>query len=292
MLSPDLPACKALSDACPGATLHLLALRHSIADLAQGDPLWAAVHIIDPTRDRSLGRQAAIIKRLSSERFDASLCFFPSNTWQYNLLPFLCGIRKRFAFRYPLKQGVSLSFLNTRFLPVDPQAHDVAQNMRLAGLFAGADLSGSHIAFPRLFGETETAEARRFLGKIGGARRYIGIHPGSSAEHGMEAKRWDPLRFGELARPSMSALNAQALVFGGGEEEPLKMIAASIMKSPCQIIPPQNLRMTAALLRCCELLLCNDSGLMHMAACMGVPTAAVFGPTDERRNGPPAGDTV
>jgi ADP-heptose:LPS heptosyltransferase len=58
------------------------------------------------------------------------------------------------------------------------------------------------------------------------------------------------------------------------------------MKQPRHVIEQVSLQMTAALLSQCTMLLANDSGLMHMAACMGVPTAAVFGPTDERRNGP------
>ncbi|HMD67416.1 MAG TPA: glycosyltransferase family 9 protein, partial [Chitinivibrionales bacterium] len=36
----------------------------------------------------------------------------------------------------------------------------------------------------------------------------------------------------------------------------------------------------------CACCIANDSGVMHMAACMGVPTAGIFGPTDEKRNGP------
>ena len=64
------------------------------------------------------------------------------------------------------------------------------------------------------------------------------------------------------------------------------------MREPNRIIAPQNLRMTAALLQRCSLLLCNDSGLMHMAACMGVPTVAIFGPTDDRRNGPIGGHNL
>src|SRR5580658_4919498 len=91
------------------AELHLLALRHSIASLAHDDTLWKKIHVIDPTEKEGILSQARFIRELSAERFDASLSFFPSNTWQYNLLPFLCGIRKRFAFSYPLKKAASLS---------------------------------------------------------------------------------------------------------------------------------------------------------------------------------------
>ncbi len=280
------PACRLLRTAVKDAELHLLALRHSIVELASGDPLWKAIHGIDPTRETGLMRQAAFIRQLSAERFDISLSFFPSNNWQYNLLPFLCGIRKRFAFCYPLKKGYSLSFLNNRLLELDLRAHDINQNVRLAAAFSGSGISAEPFIFPPLFTEKELGSAHRFLEGLGGPKLYIGVHPGSSSEHGMPAKRWDPMRFGELATRICNVLKAQALIFGSPDEEKIKHITASIMKAPCHIVAPGDLRMTAALLRQCTLLLCNDSGLMHMAACMGVPTAAIFGPTDERRNGP------
>jgi heptosyltransferase II len=280
------PACRMLQAALPEAELHLLALRRSIAELADGDPLWSGIHTIDPTRNPTLRQQYRYIRGLSLERFSCSLSFFPSNNWQYNLLPFLCGIKDRRAFSYPLKKGCSLSFLNNHFVEIDVQAHDAAQNIRLVSSFTGSAPPGGPYLFPALFTATDAADADRYLENCGGPKQYIGIHPGSSGEHGMAAKRWDPMRFGELASRVCGALNAQAFFFGSTDEDKIKHVAASIMNVPNHIVPPVSLRMTAALLRRCALLLCNDSGLMHMAACMGVPTAAIFGPTDEKRNGP------
>ena len=280
------PAFRLLRAVRSDAELHLLALRQPIAELAQDDPLWNRVHCIDPTRRPSVRTQYRFIRGLSLERFSSSISFFPSNNWQYNLVPFLCGINDRCASGYPLKKGYSLSFLNNRLVPMDLQAHDVAQNLRLVSSFANVNQPAGPYVFPALVTEKEAAEADRYLEKLGGPQRYIGIHTGSSGEHGMAAKRWDPMRFGELGTRICGALKAQALFFGSQDEDKIKHIAASIMKAPNHLVAPASLRMTAALLRRCALLLCNDSGLMHMAACMGVPTAAVFGPTDEQRNGP------
>jgi heptosyltransferase-2 len=280
------PACRLLREGVKGAELHLLALRESIVELAIKDPLWNAVHGIDPTRETKLGPQAAFIRKIADERFDASLSFFPANNWQYNLLPFYCGIKNRQAFRYPLKKGHSLSFLNNHQLEIDPQAHDVDQNVRLVSSFAGRNLLAGPLVFPELVSEKAAEDADHLLKETGGPPVYIGVHPGSSNEHGMAAKRWDPMRFGELATRICKVLNAQTLIFGSPEEEKIKLVASSIMKAPYHIVSSAGLPMVAALIRRCTLLLCNDSGLMHIAACMGVPTAAIFGPTDERRNGP------
>jgi heptosyltransferase-2 len=280
------PACAQLKAVHPELSLHLLALRKGIAGLACGDPLWSAVHCIDPTRAPSLLDQVRFVRQLSGERFHASLGFFPSNNWQYNLLPFLAGVPARYAFHYPLKQGGSLSFLATRFVPVDSEVHDVRQNLRLAAVFTGSDADGTAPVFPALFTEKEREAAARYLAQQGGAARWVGIHPGSSGEHGMAAKRWDPMRFGELAGRICRELDAEALVFGGTGEEKIKHVTAAMITVPHRIVEPADLKTTAALIARCSLFLCNDSGLMHMAASMKVPVAAVFGPTDEKRNGP------
>jgi heptosyltransferase-2 len=283
------PACRQLGAMLPEAELHLLALRGAIAELAQGDPLWRKIYMIDPTATGAIARAAGLIGELSRAHFSASLSFFPSNTWQYNLLPFCCGIKERFAFGYQLKKGNSLSFLNNRLLSVDPELHDVKQNLRLAAFFLGRELPGEPPVFPSLFAAQDRREAQRILHGFAGTSRFIGIHPGSSDDHGMAAKRWDPMRFAELSDRICATLGAQALIFGGNNEEKIKHIVGSVMKAPHEIIAPCNLSLTAALLNECSMVLANDSGLMHMAACMGVPTVAIFGPTDERRNGPVGG---
>ena len=101
--------------------------------------------------------------------------------------------------------------------------------------------------------------------------RRIAIHPGSSAEHGMDIKRWDPKRFGLLADKICGKLGAEALIFGGPDESNLKMQVASVMKEKHRIIEPVDIGLTAAHIKQCNLCLCNDSGLMHIAACMEIP---------------------
>ena len=47
-----------------------------------------------------------------------------------------------------------------------------------------------------------------------------------------------------------------------------------------------SVKQAAALIEQCDLLVCNDSGLMHAAVAVGTPVAAIYGPTDFRRTAP------
>ncbi len=278
------PSWAILRSELPDAELHLLALRNSITDLAGKDRLWNTVHCIDPTAQPGARKSFAFIRTLRMERYSASLSFFPSNTWQYNLLPFLAGIPRRYAFRYRFKGVSSLSFVNTRLRETDPSLHDVFQNVALAELFLEKELKDPRISFPTLFSPAEMQRAHALLPEHG--KPFFAVHPGSSAEHGMDAKRWPPERFGALADRIGEALGATALILGGPEEKGLKLTVAAAMKRPHRIVAPQQLRITSAMLHGCALCLCNDSGIMHLAAATGTPVIALFGPTDERRNGP------
>jgi heptosyltransferase II len=281
------PAFAALKRHRPGISLHMLALRHAIAAMANGDPLWEGVHAFDP--DKIKDNVAAPVKalvRLRGLRFDASLCFFPSNTWQYFAFPLLCGIRRRYGFRYQLKRLSSLSFLATDSIAVDPSLHDVVQNLRLSGFFLGENIDGDPVTFPRQFGDDDAAWAADCRRSLAGDTRLIAIHPGSSIEHGMDVKRWPAERFAALADKACTLAGAHALIVGSADESDVKRAVAAGMREPSHVVEPVSIRKTAALLSKCDCCICNDSGIMHMAACMGVPTAGIFGPTDEKRNGP------
>lgn len=278
------PAWRLLRSKLPHAGLHLLALRRQIIDLAGNDPLWNSIHFIEPGRSQTIQSLGRFMGSLRREKFDASMSFFPSNTWQYNMLPFVAGAKERHAFRYDLKKMASLSILNTHLIPVDPALHDVQQNIMLSARFAGCDPDDAEVIFPQLHSADERESARIMVKSDKSV--HIAIHPGSSAENGMDAKRWPAERFGRLADRICERLGADALILGGPDEKGLKQTVAKAMRQPSRIIDPQPLTLTAALLGECTLCLCNDSGIMHLAASVGTPTVAIFGPTDERRNGP------
>lgn len=284
------PACKILKEKCPELSLHLLALRKQIADIAFGDSLWDSIHLLDPSKEKNLFSIARFICKMRSLHFDYSLSFFPSNKWQYNLLPFVSGIKQRIAFSYALKKVKSLSFLNNCSVAVDPQIHDVYQNIRLSETFLDQSLELETVKFPLLYSQDDQEDAetllRKVIGGYDGKNNLIAIHPGSSSENGMDFKRWSPEKFGALADRICKQLDAHALVLGGPDEKELKARVCSVMNAHSTIIEPVKLSVTAALISKCKLCLCNDSGLMHIAACSGIKVAAIFGPTDEKRNGP------
>ena len=124
--------------------------REPIADLAAPDPVWNGIHCFDPTKQTSIGATLSLISALRSEKFSASLSFFPSNKWQYNLLPLLAGIPRRIGFRYHLKRTSSLSWLNSATVPVDPRLHDVDQNLRLSGRLLELTPEKLPLQFPAL----------------------------------------------------------------------------------------------------------------------------------------------
>ena len=287
------PSFSALKKRRPDASFHLVALRHSIGILADNDPLWDSIETFDPDKMKTdVARSIAIVAKMRRRHFDASLSFFPSNTWQYNAFPLLCGVSRRFAFRYAKNRLSSMSFLCTDPVAVDPALHDIFQNLRLAQAFLGEDVAADPLVFPRQFRDDDKSWARQYVAEKSPGRRRIAVHPGSSVEHGMDVKRWPPERFGRLCDEACRFCSSDAYVVGSADEADVKQATVSSMQERAHVVEPVSIRRTAALLSECAMCICNDSGIMHMAACMGVPTVGIFGPTDEKRNGPYGAKTL
>ena len=282
------PACALLKKQNPHLELHLLALRNYIVDFAGADPLWHTVHVFDPTRIKhDFNSALSTIIKLRQEKFDVSINFFASNDWRYNLLVLLSGCKERYGFDYHLNSSRRLGFLLNHRIKVDPLLHDIRQNQRLAAsLFNQSSSSIDPVTFPELYSANEFTIAQQMFLSMSTNPIKIAIHAGSSAENGMDAKRWEPANFAALADKLCTHFHGEAYLFGGDEERSIKQQVARAMQQPVHSINACSLRTTAAMLKQCSLCLCNDSGLMHIAACQQVPTVAIFGPTDEKRNGP------
>jgi len=126
-----------------------------------------------------------------------------------------------------------------------------------------------------------------FKTNIKGRRAIVGIHPGA----GKIPNRWPTYRFAETADRLIRKTGAAVVLFQGPGEEDLIEAVQKEMKESCYLMPKMSLRDLAASFSCLDLFICNDTGVLHVAASVGAPTIALFGPTNPDLWKPP-GDYV
>ena len=100
-------------------------------------------------------------------------------------------------------------------------------------------------------------------------------------------KAWPPERFAELADRLATRLDCRVLIGGDSRERGLaETISAQARSQPTVMAGRTSVLQHAALLKQCALFVGNDNGPMHMAAAVGTPVVALFGPSDPAEWGP------
>jgi heptosyltransferase-2 len=188
-----------------------------------------------------------------------------------NFLLWLSGATRRIG--YGLGGG---GFLLTDCVPPDlsrPHRADVWLHL-LEELGSPADrvlggfqLTTDELAAAQLFLRAEGIPLDAFL---------IGVHPGAR----LAVRRWGDARFAEVARDLLKEPDAHILWFS----DPGNPSSAPPLER-CHSVSLEFRSFLAALSRC-RLLICNDSGPMHVANLLSVPVVAVFGPQKPEWFGP------
>jgi heptosyltransferase-2 len=140
---------------------------------------------------------------------------------------------------------------------------------------------------PRLEAAAQArTEGEARFARFGLAAPVIGVSPG--AAYG-SAKRWLPERFGEAA-VRLARSTGSVAVFGSQDERTVAGAVAETVRAAG--LPARNFAGETTLgefidlAAACRVFLTNDSGAMHVAAALGVPTVAVFGATAHEATGP------
>lgn len=108
------------------------------------------------------------------------------------------------------------------------------------------------------------------------------VNPGA----GWPNKQWPAERFGETAARLASTHGLLPVVVWGPRERPLAERVVAASGGTAMLAPPTSVGDLLALSRDARLMLSGDTGPMHLAAAVGTPVVAIFGPTDPARNGP------
>jgi heptosyltransferase II len=112
--------------------------------------------------------------------------------------------------------------------------------------------------------------------------KLIVIAPGARSQ----VKCWDKQNFSQLCSQLIKA-GHQIVLVGDAFDQPIcNYLEKACGEKVLNLCAKTNLRQLAALLKQAQLLITNDSAVMHLASYLNVPVAAIFGPTDEKKYGP------
>ena len=139
---------------------------------------------------------------------------------------------------------------------------------------------------PRLWLTREDeARADQLLGRLGVRRDQPIVILQPAARYWFKA--WPYERFAELADRLVSDYGCQVLIGGSREEEALvQRIQAAAKSRPISMAGQATLKEFAAIAQRAALFVGNDSGAMHIAAAVGTPMVALFGPSNPEEWGP------
>ncbi|MBV9158080.1 MAG: lipopolysaccharide heptosyltransferase II [Acidobacteriaceae bacterium] len=280
----SVPALEALREQYAGAHISILA-RPWVADLYRRESFCDDVLLYqDASGWKDLRAKWRLASELRQRKFDCAILF--QNAFEAAALARAAGIPTRIGYARDAR-----SWLLSHPIPV-PRAGETPRHQRfyyLELLKRAKVISGYSPESPIRLSASRTAaeEGRKLFKRASITDNVIGISPG--AAYG-SAKRWLPERFAEAASDVARERAATIAIFGSREE-------LSICEEVCERIEAAgercvnfagatNLYEFIQLAAACELFLTNDSGSMHIASALGVPTVAIFGATDDEATGP------
>jgi heptosyltransferase-2 len=278
-----LPALWAVRGRFPEAEIAIVA-RPYVAEIYCDQQICDRLIHYDPqgVHDGFSGRER-LAAELRAQRFDVALLL--QNAFDAAWLAWRAKIPERIGYA---RDG--RSFLLTKALPVpkpgEIPAHEKFYYLELLRR-AGWIESVSDESFIRMnVPEGKQRQAAAFLAQSGSRPLALRIAIGAGASYG-SAKCWLPARFAEVANRLQSQTGADVILFGTASETPVaNAIAAELRQPPIDLTGRTAIADLPALLSQCHLFIGNDSGAMHVAAAVGLPVVAIFGPTDPQGTAP------
>jgi lipopolysaccharide heptosyltransferase I len=246
------------------------------------DPRYAAlVRIVDgigrviPCDTRQGWRRLiGVARQLRGRRYDAAIDV--QGLLKSAVLARLAGARRTIGFsRVHLREPLAWIFYSETYDPGDA-AHVIQKSIALTRAVGVTDLS---VAFPLAVPQSSAADA---VASRAGSNGYGLINPGAAWPN----KRWPPERFGALAAAIDKRYGLRSVVLWGPGEESAAAAVVAASRGAAEQAPPTSITDIVAVAKGARLMVSGDTGPLHIAAAVGTPIVALFGPTRAERNGP------
>jgi heptosyltransferase I len=269
----SLPFLNALRERFPKAEIHWV-IAKGFEDLLTGHPMVKKIWIINKDIWKKLSQIRSsiqeiriLLRELRKERYDIVIDL--QGLLRSGVITGATGSPVRIGFK-EAREGSR--FFYTSKVEGGKDIHAVDRYLKIAA-FLGCDITEVCFPLPLSFNSAlrtpHSALSEDYAVMVPGAR--------------WKTKRWPPEKFGKLA----SLLPIKTLIVGGrGDKSIAKEILASPSSKSISLVGRTDLKGLIEIIRGARFIVSNDSGPMHIAAALGIPVFAIFGPTDPVRTGP------
>ena len=266
-----IPAAAALRSRYPGARIDWLVDPRYVPVLQIVEGLDHAIPI-DP-RGRTMA-MLRTIRQLRRTNYDAAVDL--QGLLKSAALTRAAGARRVIGLpREDLREPFARVFYGET---PDPgrEPHVIHKNLTMMRALGVEDVP---VMFPLKVPRTAASDAvvARF-----GSEGYAVINPGAAWPN----KRWPPDRFGALAAGMRERIGIRSLVLWGPGEEDIASLVVGASRGAAELAPRTSIIDLFAIARDSALMVSGDTGPLHIAAAVGTPVVALFGPTFSERNGP------
>jgi ADP-heptose:LPS heptosyltransferase len=170
------------------------------------------------------------------------------------------------------------------FFPYPQELPEVLRNLKLVECL-GIPFAGDELEFPLLSSDYHELDSHLGDRKVE-PLRYACVHAGAR----MAARRWLPEHFAAVA-DALAETGLRIVLSGGPDERELNQVVASRMTAPAlNLASSMSAGALGALIHGARILVCNDTGVSHIAAALRVPSVVIFTAADPRRWAPLNGD--
>ena len=252
----------------PSAEIHYLTETFA-KDALANNPFIVKVHTMDKTEFAW-----SVAKRLRKEKFDMIIDLW-SNPRSAQIT-FLTHAKYRVGFSY---RGRKYAY-NILGTSEKGEHHSAEHNLELLKTI-GIEITSKRIHF--YVNEAENNWAKEFIANnLPHGKKIIGIIPSG----GWPSKRCDASKWVEICNALKQKYNLFFLILWGPGDETDANYIKNNLQEDAVLIPEVKIGKLSALIQNCDLVIANDSGPMHIAAALGVPTLGIFGPTNPKAHGP------
>jgi len=269
-----IPAMKAVRARFPEAEITLL-VRPWVSGVFKSAPFID--HLWSEPRPTGISDWMRITRDIRKSRFDMALLF--PNSFESAAMIFLGRVPQRVGYGTDGRRWL----LTNALRPSRAKRHQVHYYLDLArALSADVDKPSISIAAT----EEEQLQASRLLASEGivPSRHYLILNPG--AAYG-SAKRWGEEGFADAGDTLAAEFDLDVAIVGSEGERSIGESIQKRMRSRVAVLSGRtSLETLIGVISGSSFVLTNDSGPMHIAAALGVPTVAVFGATDDVVTGP------